>query len=110
MESFAFSFYCGECKAHFEARLTKNPKEIFCLKGHKMGTWSYEGTKEMRCKVCKEIIETYHIRVRYDITRPKGGQIRVEGTKEEVEKVFNHMMSHPEVLKACVKAGLVKVK
>jgi hypothetical protein len=75
-----------------------------------MGTWSYEGTKEIHCKVCKgTLIETYHIRVRHDIMHPSGKQIRVEGTKEEVEKVLNHMMSHPEVLKACVKAGLVKV-
>jgi len=76
-----------------------------------MGIWSYEGTKEIKCKVCKgAIIGTYHIRVRHDMTTPTGKQIQVEGTKEEVEKVLNHMMSHPEVLRACVKAGLVKVE
>lgn len=111
MENFAFTFYCHECKSHSKVELTKEPKQIVCENRHEMGIWSYEGTKEIKCKVCKgAIIGTYHIRVRHDMTTPTGKQIRVEGTKEEVEAVFNHMMAHPKVLKACIKAGLVKVE
>jgi len=107
--NFKFKFFCTECQAHMVTGLSKEPIEVTCPKGHSLGLWSDGGTKERRCTICG-FTKVLHVRVRHDKAGANGQQIQVNGTSEELKAVFDHMMTHPEVVDACVKAGLVKVK
>ena len=107
---FQFELGCSECHSRFNVSLSREPTRVLCPNGHFTGVWSYAGTVENKCKLCGgKIIGVRHVRVRHDIVGPKGQQIQVKGTSEETNAVFEHLMSHPEILKVCVDSGLVKV-
>jgi hypothetical protein len=108
--TFDFPFYCHNCKTKFKVPLTPTPKEVVCPSGHKIGTWSFVAVRQQQCRICKNqpIITELHVRKRHDQTTPTGKPIIVEGTDEELQKIFEHFAEHhPKIL---LKSGMVKIE
>jgi len=109
MANVKHSFYCHVCKTRFEAEITEQLKQVVCPNGHVLGIWSYGGEETVTCKFCDWTL-VKHSRIRHDIIQPNGKQIVVNGTSEETTAEFQHAISHPKILQALIKSGLVKVQ